>query len=159
MSVNLLKNLIENDSILVNQQANTWKEAVEISCKPLLDKNLISQKYVDGIIDSTIENGPYYIIAPFLAMPHAAAGHGVFEDCFSLVTFKKPFYFDGDSRPIQILITLGATSSDIHTSVALPQIVAVFENSENVEAIVNAKNKDEIISLIQQVDFTKYLEK
>ncbi|MXR13808.1 PTS sugar transporter subunit IIAB [Mycoplasma flocculare] len=157
MTINLLTSLVKNNSILLNQKASTWQEAIEISCKPLIAKKLISQTYIDAIITSTTENGPYYILAPFLAMPHAEAGKGVFQDCFSLVVFDKPFYFEGDSRPVQILITLGATSSDIHTSIALPQIVAAFENTANIEKIIKAKNKEEIISLLEQVDFSKYL--
>lgn len=158
MSVSLLTNLIENDSILIDQKASTWQEAIAISCKPLVEKELINQSYIDAIISSTIENGPYYILAPFLAMPHAEAGLGVFKDCFSLVVFDKPFYFDGDSRPVQILITLGATSSDIHTSVALPQIVAAFEDTTNIEKIIQAKSKEEIIEILEKVDFSKYLD-
>ncbi|WP_434341989.1 PTS sugar transporter subunit IIA [Mesomycoplasma hyopneumoniae] len=158
MSVNLLTSLKENDSILINQTASNWQDAVKISCQPLLDKGLISTEYVQAIIQSTIENGPYYILAPFLAMPHSEAGKGVFGNGFSLVVFNKPFYFEADSRPVQILITLAATNSDIHTSVALPQIVAAFEDVANIEKIKNAQSKEEIISLLQKVDFSKYLE-
>ncbi len=157
MSVNLLANLIENDSILINQKAQTWQEAIAISCKPLIEKNLISLNYVESIVNSTIEHGPYYILAPFLAMPHAEAGKDVFKDCFSLVVFDKPFYFDQDSRPVQILITLGATSADIHTAVALPQIVAAFEDVDNIDKIIKATSKEEIIAILEKVDFSKYL--
>lgn len=61
-------------SISVIHSAKDWQEAIDFSMASLLDKNYISENYIQSIKDSTISNGPYYILAPGVAMPHARPG-------------------------------------------------------------------------------------
>ncbi|WGI36405.1 PTS sugar transporter subunit IIA [Mesomycoplasma lagogenitalium] len=156
--INLLEILKENDTISLNLTAKDWKEAVYLSIRPLIDKKLVEPRYYDAVIESTLNYGPYYIISENLAMPHAQSDAGVLENCFSLVTLKDAVYFENDSRPVKILIALGATSADVHTSEALPQIVAVFEDQKTLNSIMNAKTKEEVLEIIEKTDFTKYLQ-
>ncbi|UWV92959.1 PTS sugar transporter subunit IIA [Mycoplasmopsis cynos] len=155
--INLLDILKKYQSINVNLVAKDWKEAVFLSIKPLIDNNLVEPRYYDAVIKNTIEYGPYYIISENLAMLHAQSDAGVKENSFSLITLKSPVYFEGDERPVRVLIALAATSAEIHTSEALPQIVAIFEDNNNLEKIINAKTSDEIIEIISKIDFQKYL--
>lgn len=157
MSINLLDILKKYDSIRLNQNAKNWQEAVQVALQPLIDKNIVTTEYYDAIIKRTKEWGPYYIISDGLAMPHAESSAGVNENGFSLVILNSPIKFDGDPREIKVLIALAATSPEIHTSEALPQIVAIFENEETLKKIANSKTKEEIISIIEKIDFRKYL--
>ena len=153
----LLDTLIENDSINVKGSAQDWKEAISVSCQPLIKSGAIMASYIDAIISSTEKNGPYYIIADGLAMPHAAPGEGVNKNCFSLVILDKPVKFEGDEREVRILMTLAAVDHEVHTATALPQVVALFENPENVIKISQMKSKEEVIDFIKSVNTDKYL--
>lgn len=51
-------------SISVIHSAKDWQEAIDFSMVSLLDKNYISENYIQAIKGSTINNGPYYILAP-----------------------------------------------------------------------------------------------
>ncbi len=51
-------------SISVIHSAKDWQEAIDFSMVSLLDKNYISENYIQAIKGSTISNGPYYILAP-----------------------------------------------------------------------------------------------
>ncbi|MXR08141.1 PTS sugar transporter subunit IIAB [Mycoplasma hyorhinis] len=155
--MDLLKTLKKFNSIQLNLEAKNWQEAIWLSVQPLIEKNAITQDYYNAIIESTIKNGPYYIIANDLAMPHAQSERGVKENAFSLITLKKPVFFDNDDRPVRILIALAATSPEIHTSVALPQIVAAFEDESVVKQILQAKEAQQVIDIILNIDFKKYL--
>ncbi|CAT05023.1 ascorbate-specific PTS system enzyme II Ccomponent [Mesomycoplasma conjunctivae] len=157
MDINLLDNLKNNDTIVLNQSATDWKEAIYLGCKPLIEKKLIDESYYTAIIESTKKHGPYYILADYLAMPHASSEAGVYDNAFSLITLDKPVYFENDERPVQLLITLAATSADIHVSVALPQIVAIFDDASNIDKILKAKSKEEVLQILASVDFSKYL--
>ena len=66
----LLDSLKENNSVGLKKEAKTWEEAIEACMQPLLDKGTVQRKYVDAIIERTKELGPFYILAPGLAMPH-----------------------------------------------------------------------------------------
>lgn len=157
MNFNLIDILKKYESIRINQSAKDWKDAIYLSMVPLLEKNLIEERYYHAIIKSVETHGPYFIIADNLAMPHASSKDGVLENAFSLIVLNEAVYFENDDRPVRILIGLAATSADIHVSLALPQIVAVFENSTIVDQIINAKSSNEIIEIIEKQDITKYL--
>ena len=75
--MNLLDSLKENDSVAVKQEAKTWEEAIEVCMAPLLENNAVKREYVDAIIARTNELGPFYVLAPGLAMPHERPEKGV----------------------------------------------------------------------------------
>ncbi|WP_027120545.1 PTS sugar transporter subunit IIA [Mycoplasmopsis lipofaciens] len=156
--LNLLDNLKINDSIITNVEVKDWKEAIHKALEPLVNKNVINWNYYDAILKSTQEHGPYYILVDGLAMPHASATKDcVFSNGFSLITLKEPIKFEGDDREVKIIMGLAAIDGETHTAVAIPQIIAVFEEPKNIEIIANCKTKDEVIKFIESVDYTKYL--
>ena len=131
--MNLKQSLIDNDSILLQQDARDWKEAIKLSTDLLVKSGAIEKEYYDAIIDNTINFGPYYIIVPEVAMPHARPEAGVNKDSFNLVTLKEPVYFNEER--VSILITLTATTSDNHSEFGIVQVTELFEDDENVESI------------------------
>ncbi|WP_170983891.1 PTS sugar transporter subunit IIA, partial [Escherichia coli] len=84
-----------SSSILVLPSATDWHEAIDFSIASLLDKNYISENYIQSIKDSTISNGPYYILAPGVAMPHARPECGALKTGMSLTLLKQGVYFPG----------------------------------------------------------------
>ncbi len=141
--------LIENNSIALNQKASTWEEAVKISTDLLVKSGAIEERYYDDIIAKTKEYGPYYIIMPGVAMPHARPESGVIKDSFSLITLETPVCFGGDTGDVNILITLAATSSENHNEFGLIQVADLFEDEDNIERIKNCKTIEEILEIIQ----------
>lgn len=147
--MNLKQSLIENNSIVLQLSASTWEEAIKLATKPLVKSGAIEERYYDCIIENTKKNGPYYIIIPGVAMPHARPKIGVNKDCFSLITLKKPVNFGKDTGEVSILITLAATSSDMHNEFGIVQVADLFEKEENVKKIKNAKTVEEVLKLIE----------
>ncbi|MBF4806086.1 MAG: PTS sugar transporter subunit IIA [Pseudoleptotrichia goodfellowii] len=144
----LLDSLKENNSVGLKKEAKTWEEAIEACMQPLLDKGTVQRKYVDAIIERTKELGPFYILAPGLAMPHERPEMGVNKDCFSFVTLKEPVTFP-DGQEVDILIGLAATSTDIHNGEAIPQIVMLFDDDSVFDEIRAAKVPEDIYKMIE----------
>lgn len=144
----LKKSLIENNSIALNVEVKDWKEAVKYSTSLLEKSGAITEEYYQAIIKNTNEYGPYYIIVPEVAMPHARPENGVLKDAFSLVTLKNPVVFEGSDDNISILVTLAATSTENHNEFGIVQVAELFENEENVEKIKNAREISEVLELI-----------
>ncbi|VEU70471.1 PTS sugar transporter subunit IIA [Mycoplasmopsis glycophila] len=155
--LNLLESLLANDAIRVHQEVETWQDAIKVACEPLEKAGVITSKYYEDILESTKKYGPYYIIAKEFAMPHASATEGsVLKNGFSLVTLKKPIVFE-NGVSVKILMCLAAKDGETHVKVAIPQVVAVFEDESNIDKIAGFTTKEEIIDLIKSVDYTKYL--
>ncbi|RXC43640.1 PTS mannitol transporter subunit IIA, partial [Escherichia coli] len=101
-------------SISVIHSAKDWQEAIDFSMVSLLDKNYISENYIQAIKGSTINNGPYYILAPGVAMPHARSECGALKTGMSLTLLKQSVYFPGNDEPIKLLIGLSAADANSH---------------------------------------------
>lgn len=155
--MNLTRAFTENRSIRLGLTANTWQEAVELAVQPLIDSGAVTRDYYEAIITSTEEHGPYYILMPGMAMPHAQAGVGVNRDAFSLVTLTSPVTFS-DGKEVSVLLTLAATSPAIHTSVAIPQIIALFELENSIERLVACQNPEEVLAMVEESKTSPYLE-
>ncbi|MBF0710748.1 MULTISPECIES: PTS sugar transporter subunit IIA [unclassified Gemella] len=154
--MNLTRAFKENDSIRLGLHAETWQEAVELSVQPLIDSGAVTREYYEAILESTEEYGPYYILMPGMAMPHAKAGVGVNRDSFSLITLDEPVAFS-DGKEVSVLVTLAATSADIHTSVAIPQIVALFELENSIARLVECKTPEEVLAMVEESKNSPYL--
>lgn len=155
--MNLKQAFIENDSIRLGLTAESWEEAVKLSVEPLIESGAVKEEYYDAIIDSTKQYGPYYILMPGMAMPHARPEAGVQRDAFSLITLTKPVRFS-DGKDVQVLLALAATSSQIHTSVAIPQIIALFELENSIERLVNCQTKEEVLAMVEESKDSPYLD-
>ena len=155
--MNLKQALIDNDSIRLGLEANNWKEAVKVAVDPLIERGAILAGDYDAIIESTEEYGPYYILMPGMAMPHARPEAGVQSDAFSLITLQNPVVFS-DGKEVSVLLALAATSSKIHTSVAIPQIIALFELDDSIARLQACQTKEDVLAMIEESKDSPYLE-
>ncbi|EET4964418.1 PTS sugar transporter subunit IIA, partial [Escherichia coli] len=54
----MLKNLLNTKVVQVVEQVKDWREAVAISCRPLIENGSIEPRYVDAIYHSHDTIGP-----------------------------------------------------------------------------------------------------
>ena len=155
--MNLKQALTDNDSIRLGVSASDWQEAVKLAVEPLVESGAVKPEYYDAIIESTEKHGPYYVLMPGMAMPHARPEAGVLRDAFSLITLTKPVTFS-DGKEVSVLLALAATSSKIHTSVAIPQIIALFELENSVERLQSCQTKQDVVDMIEESKDSPYLE-
>ena len=155
--MNLKQVLTDNKSIRLGLSAATWQEAVKLAVEPLIESGAVQPQYYDAIVESTEEYGPYYILMPGMAMPHARPEAGVKRDAFSLITLTEPVTFS-DGKEVSVLLSLAATSSKIHTSVAIPQIIALFELENSIERIKACKSDEEVLAMIEESKDSPYLQ-
>lgn len=72
----LRDSLAENNSIRLQAEANTWQEAVKIGVDLLVAADVVEPRYYQAILDGVEQFGPYFVIAPGLAMPHTRPEEG-----------------------------------------------------------------------------------
>ncbi|MDU9015937.1 MAG: PTS mannitol transporter subunit IIA [Escherichia coli] len=117
-------------SISVIHSAKDWQEAIDFSMVSLLDKNYISENYIQAIKGSTINNGPYYILAPGVAMPHARPECGALKTGMSLTLLKQGVYFPGNDEPIKLLIAIQALSELLCEEEILEQLLTASSEKQ-----------------------------
>ncbi|MFZ7173879.1 PTS sugar transporter subunit IIA [[Pasteurella] aerogenes] len=148
----LKQSLIDNNSIKLHQSASDWQSAIKIAIDMLIHSGAVEARYYDRIIEGITNIGPYIILAPGLAMPHARPEDGVLKTAFSLVTFDVPVYFDGDDEPVYMMIALAGSDSDQHME-GLVEITRILDdpNSDsgvNIEKFLTCDSVDEVLAVI-----------
>ena len=84
----LRDSLAENKSIRLQAEAETWQDAVKIGVDLLVAADVVEPRYYQAILDAVEQHGPYFVLAPGLAMPHGRPEEGVKKTGFALVTLK-----------------------------------------------------------------------
>lgn len=114
----LLQDILDKDLVDIRlNPAEDWQDALRQSGVKLLQHNYIRTGYLDEIIDNVIKNGPYIVIVPGVAMPHALAeSENVLGTAISFTKFPKPVVFDqkNPDSQAQLFFTLAARDSQQH---------------------------------------------
>lgn len=131
----LKQSLIDNKSIKLQAEADNWRSAIKLGTDMLIASGAVNPSYYEAIIHAVEKIGPYIIIAPNFAMPHARPEDGVNRTAFALVTLKNPIYFDGEADPVDVLVTLAGSTSDEHMA-GLMEVTQLLED-ENSETGIN----------------------
>ena len=76
----MLKQYLSEETMQHKTSVDNWEEAIAMAARPLLNKGVIDDSYVEAMIDSVEKNGPYIVLKDYFALPHAQAGTGVNEE-------------------------------------------------------------------------------
>ncbi|MCG6202665.1 PTS sugar transporter subunit IIA [Psychromonas antarctica] len=146
-----LFDLMGDDGIVITREENLSVDAaLDLTCSALLASGKIEQSYVNAIKATHKKIGPYYVLAPKIAMPHARPEDGVNEDALQLTVFKKGVDLGSlDNGDVYFSITLAANNSDSHvlTIMALSEL---FQNDADINNIIAAENKADIIDILKK---------
>ncbi|EJF1125620.1 PTS sugar transporter subunit IIA [Vibrio cholerae] len=145
----MLSELITSDVIRIYPNAADWKDAVQKSCQALIDNGAVEPRYVDAIFRSHEELGPYYVVGPSMAIPHARPEDGVNRLSLAITVIQQGVHFDSEGNdPVKMLVTLAATDSESHVG-AIAQLAELFMNEEHVEQICNAQTIEDVLAVIK----------
>ncbi|KUO72660.1 MAG: hypothetical protein APF77_00530 [Clostridia bacterium BRH_c25] len=105
--------IISADRIKLDIDACDWQDAIRQAGNELLKDNKIKQSYIEAMIDNIKTNGPYVVIYPGIAIPHAASSDGSIELAASLIRLKNPVRFNHVlNDPVKYIIALSITESE-----------------------------------------------
>lgn len=130
------------------ERVSDWKAAIQVAGDPLLNEGAISQDYIDTIIRLKQETGPYFVIAPRIAMPHARPEQGAKKLGLSVVKLANPVTFDaGENDPVDILFMFSAPDSNSHIEM-ISQLAEVLTDDEVMERVYQAQNQHALCALL-----------
>lgn len=143
--------IVNEKAVICGLDVDTWEDAILKGGLVLTDRGAATPEYLTTIVRKCKENGPYIVIAPGMAMPHARPEEGALALGYGIVTLKKPVSFDDpDNDPISLLIFMAAPSVKEHNEEAVSQIADLCDDEVIVEAIINAGSASEIIEIIEK---------
>lgn len=146
----MLKDLLNEELILLNINASDWEDAIRKAAQPLVDEKKVTESYVDDIIVGVKNNGPYMVLTEHVALPHARPESGALESAIGVATLKTPVEFGNEANdPVKYLFTLSAKDSSQHLS-ALSELAGLFEDKGFFNLLDNSNNPKEIMEYINK---------
>ncbi|MBN8208779.1 BglG family transcription antiterminator [Bacillus sp. NTK071] len=146
----MLNDLLHEETIQFASHTENWREAIKTAALPLLTKEQINSSYIDAMIKNVEDLGPYVVIAPGIAIPHARPEEGVNTVGMSLLRLDESVSFSSkDKHQVKLLIVLAAVDNETHLK-ALAQLSDLLSEEENLEMIYGATEKEDIIKLVSK---------
>lgn len=127
-----LSDVLFRGRLAVADGCGSWKQAIEMAAKPLIQEGSIEPRYVDAMIRNVETYGPYIVVLPELALGHAQPKDGVHTLGVSFLKLGTPVSFD--ERPVSMVMILAPVDQQSHLGI-MKDIMALFGKAEFLEAL------------------------
>jgi len=134
-------------TLFINEKPCSWQEAVTISGQRLLALEAIEEAYIDAMIAAVDKLGPYMVIAPHLAIAHAAPSEHVYRNELVLGVFKEPVIFGCENDPVHIVIALCAVSPHSHLK-QFQKIATMFEDEDSWQKLFLCDTVEQLYEVV-----------
>lgn len=129
------------------KKAADWEEAVRKAGAVLVEEGSIRPAYVEKMIQSVKELGPYIVIMPGFALAHAAPCEDVVKSDMALITLDTPVEFGSPNDPVSVLLCLGCTDSTSHLD-TLSRVAETLLAEERIDMIAKADSVEEVVRIM-----------
>jgi len=145
----LLGDLLAGNRVQFVEKAENWEEAIRLSCKLLIEDGTIDPKYADEIIAAVKEMGPYIVLMPGFALPHAMKdSKNAHNTAIAFMKLAQPVSFDKNSneKDASVFFTLAAKDSEEHLK-NMRKLWKMLTNEELCEDLRNVTSVEELAAL------------
>ncbi|MWN89604.1 PRD domain-containing protein [Gilliamella sp. Pra-s65] len=131
----MLKDILTDNDIILQQDCSDWQQAIKIAAEPLLKKQFILPSYIEAMITSVEQYGPYIVIGKYLALAHARPEDGVNQLGVSVLTMRHPVDFGNyEMGPVKIIFCLAAIDSFSHLNI-MRSLIELINDEQKLECL------------------------
>lgn len=128
--------------------AADWRAAVRAAGVDLVHAGAVGRAYVDEMVRQIEDAGPYCVVAPGVAVPHAKASAVVRRDALAIVVLDEPVPFGHPHHdPVRVLIGLSATSPRGHLRM-LAELANELDRPGVIDRLAAATTREEAVAAL-----------
>lgn len=144
--------LLIKDRIQIDYPAKNWEEAVRRSGELLYETGAVEEIYIEEMILNIKRNGPYIVVCPGTALPHADTEKGVIKEAASIVRLKQPIDFhSGVNDPIRYVIGMSIQSAE-SINRAIYDLMMIFGNETIKKKLDQVSDAETMLIAIKQLE-------
>ena len=129
--------------------AADWRAAVRAAGVDLVTARAVGRAYVDELVQQIEQAGPYCVVAPGVAVPHARASAVVRHDALAIVVLDEPVTFGHPHHdPVRVVIGLAATSPKRHL-LMLAELANALDASGVIDSLAAASTREEAVAVLR----------
>ena len=147
-----LSDLVDPSAVRLDVAAADWREAIRASGDLLVGTGAIGDSYVEAMIRTVEDHGPYIVITPGFALAHSRPDESVTRTAMSFVRLAEPIAFGHESNdPVHLVMALAAADNAAHQS-ALAALAGVLADPDGRQALETASSPQEVLAALGAQD-------
>lgn len=133
----------------IDQENPSWKNLIQLAGQPLLDDGLIAQEYIDEIVTTCTEKGPYMNIGPNIVLAHARPLPSTRKAVMALLLSKQPAaLLDDPAHTARLWIFLATPDDQSHIEL-IQKLAALLMNADRVQRVLAANSQEELLASLR----------
>lgn len=142
--------LLTENMISIGAEAADWQDAIRKAGELLVNAGAVTNNYVAKMVQCINDFGPYIIVCPGVAMPHARFEDGAKKVAVSFLRLKKAVYFEkGGEKPVDMVFAFSTINEKDHLHMML-DLWKIFMDKKALNQLRNCKTKSEILKFIKE---------
>jgi PTS system ascorbate-specific IIA component len=144
----MLKKILTEDLVALDVTGLTTPEdVIRYSGQLLVKAGKVQPSYVEKMLDAFHSLGPYIVMGPGIAMPHAHAEGDVSCPGISFVRLKEPVVFGHpENDPVVLVFALAGKAHDDHIDI-LQSLSELLGDEEKQKALTLVADYQELCKL------------
>ena len=136
--------ILSASQVAVKVNVTKWEDAVRVAGRLLVDCGFAEERYIEGMLSLTRELGPYIVLAPGIAIPHARPEEGAIKVGFAVLTLDPPINFGNEyNDPVHLVIGFCSPGANAHVEL-LTRIAHILGTDNFLEKCKAAKTPAEL---------------
>lgn len=135
------------NSIAIVSERLQFDVAVQRATELLVLDQKATTDYVQEVLQNLRELGPYFVVAPGIALAHAKPSASVSEAGFSLLKLDSGSESGSVNDPVQLLFAFCSPSANSHIEL-LGDFASIMSEPEKVNLLLNASAESVIRDLL-----------
>ncbi|MGX8793035.1 PTS mannitol transporter subunit IICBA [Oceanobacillus sp. M60] len=140
--------LLTEENIKLSGEAKNKEQAIAEAGRILVEQGYVSEEYVEKMLEREKSVSTY--MGNLLAIPHGTddAKEVVYQSGLAIVVYESPIDWDGNE--VRLVIGIAGKGNE-HLEI-LSSIATSCSELENVEQLINIKNKKDVITFFSETE-------
>jgi mannitol/fructose-specific phosphotransferase system IIA component (Ntr-type)/transcriptional regulatory protein LevR len=145
-----LQDALTREYVSIGNTAARWEDAVTIAGTLLVSSGAVELVYVANMIAAIRQFGPYVVIAPGVALPHASSAEGVNKVAISCLRLSTPVVFGHPQNdPVDLLFCF-ATPDKVSHQLILQELGRLLADAATVKKLRKARSVAAFLNVVRE---------
>ena len=150
--VSRLTSILSVERIELDRRCEDWQAAIKEAGRLLLADELITEEYIQGMIQMVVENDSYIVISPGVAIPHAEFSHGAKKIGASFVRLKEPINFNHQKNdPVKYVIAFSLPEG-VSIGTCLYYFTEILATENFLEIMDQCRSEQEVMVQLRKLE-------
>lgn len=120
-------------------ETTDWVGAISAAVALLEADQKVTPGYLPRVLEANQKHGPYFVVAPGIAIAHASPGPDVMETGMALLRLETAVVSGSNNDPVKLVFAFCAVDSTSHIAL-LSRFAEVMSDAGNVNSLLNEPN-------------------